>query len=38
MVNEQDIPGLVDNGDVDKSQEPEYLPSLLKGILGRNLM
>lgn len=34
VVNEQDIPGLVDNVDFDKSQEPEHLLSLLKRALG----
>lgn len=34
MVSEQDVPGQIDNVDGDKSQEPEHLPSLLRGTLG----
>ena len=31
-VNEQDVLGLVDNVDVDKSQESGHLPAFLQGI------
>lgn len=36
-VNEQDVLGLVDNVDGDRSQQSGHLPALLQGIQGREL-
>lgn len=37
VVNEQDVPGLEDNVDADKAQEPGHSPALLKGTQGQKL-